>query len=407
MMREWLECLVCGARYAIVPMWGGCPECAATDKAAPLEVRYDYSSVGELGCDSGAPGIWQWHQLLPSLRTGVPVSLSEGGTPLCPLKCGHIGVTLWFKNESMNPTWSYKDRANTVNVTMARELGFKRVATISTGNHGSSAAAYASAANMASVVFCHRDTSSLQTSLMRLYGAQVFRGGNRNVMISKLVGSGRWFPTSVIDPFSGCANPFGVEGFKTIAFETFFQLGRQVPEKVFVPVGSGDGLYGIWKGFLELKKTGLAKRLPKMIACQALGAAPYSRAFSKGLRQMEPVKEPHTIALSISEGEGGRPALRAVYDSEGAVLACSDLEIMHAASELAKAGYAVEPASAATLACAKKQFSEPASIPSIPETWVLIGTGAYVKWPETLNRQFELLPVLDPEFETVEDLLRV
>jgi threonine synthase len=404
MKRQWLECLVCGRRYAVGPMWRGCPECAAAEKGAPLEVRYDYGSVGEFGCDGNAPGIWRWHQLLPSISAGSPVSLNEGATPLCRLGCGQNGVALWLKNESVNPTWSYKDRANTVNITLAKELGFKRVAAISTGNHGNSAAAYASAANMGSVVFCHRDISSLQTSLMRLYGARVLRGGNRNLMMSKLVGSGSWFPTSIIDPFSGCANPFGVEGFKTIAFEIFFQMERRVPDRVFVPVGSGDGLYGIWKGFLELKKIGLSNRLPKMIACQALGAAPYFRAFSKGLRQMEAVKEAFTIALSISEEEGGRPALWAVYDSEGAVLTCSDEEITQAASELARAGYAVEPASATTLACAKKEFRKPEAS---PESWVLIGTGAYVKWAETLNRQFAPLRLLEPEFEMVEDLLEV
>jgi threonine synthase len=141
-----------------------------------------------------------------------------------------------------------------------------------------------------------------------------------------------------------------------------------------------------------------------MIACQALGAAPYFRAFLKGQRRMEPVKDARTIALSISEEEGGRPALWAVYDSEGAVLSCSDEEITQAASELARAGYAVEPASAATWACAKKEFRKHKS--SL-ETWVLIGTGAYVKWAETLNRQFEPLQLLEPEFEKVEDLLEV
>jgi threonine synthase len=123
-----------------------------------------------------------------------------------------------------------------------------------------------------------------------------------------------------------------------------------VPDRVFVPVGSGDGLYGLWKGFVELKKVGLARRLPKMIACQARGAAPYVNAFLKGLRQMEPVKEACTIAISISEEEGGWPALWAVYDSKGEALACSDEEIAQATSEMARAGYALEPASVATLA---------------------------------------------------------
>jgi threonine synthase len=177
-----------------------------------------------------------------------------------------------------------------------------------------------------------------------------------------------------------------------------------VPDRVFVPVGSGDGLYGLWKGFVELKKVGLARRLPKMIACQARGAAPYVNAFLKGLRQMEPVKEACTIAISISEEEGGWPALWAGYDSKGEALACSDEEIAQATSEMARAGYALEPASVATLACAKKLLSKPTRS---QETWVLVGTGAYVKWAETLNHQFEPLQVLDPEFVNVDNLLRV
>jgi threonine synthase len=404
MRQEWLECLVCGERYSIAPMWTGCPKCEAGGKGAPLEVRYDYGSIDKLVPDENAPGIWRWHHLLPGIRSEPLVSLHEGGTPLCRLESEHRLITFWLKNESVNPTWSYKDRANCVNISVARELGFKWVAAISTGNHGSSAAAYAAAAGLGSVVFCHQETSLLQTSLMRLYGARVFQGGDRSGMLNRLVRRGGWFPSCAIDPFAGCSNPFGVEGFKSIAFEIFLQLGHKVPDRVFVPVGSGDGLYGIWKGFVELKKVGLARHLPRMIACQAKGAAPYANAFSKGLREVEAVTEARTIALSISEEQGGQPALWAVYDSEGEALACSEEEIAQAASEMAKAGYALEPASAAALACAKKVLSKPTEG---QETWVLVGTGAYVKWAETLNHQFDPLRVLDPGFDRVEDLLGV
>ncbi|MEW5979501.1 MAG: pyridoxal-phosphate dependent enzyme [Acidobacteriota bacterium] len=400
--REWLQCLVCSAHYDLSPLWSGCPACLDQGKSSALEVRYDYASVTDFGPDEGAAGIWRWHRLLPAMHRHHPVSLKEGATPLCPVSCPAGLATIWLKNESVNPTWSYKDRANSVNISVARNLGFEKVAVVSTGNHGNAAAAYASAAGLRAAVLCHRDVSMLQASLMRLYGARVLRGGNRSAMLNRLIRSGSWFPCCVIGPLDGSSNPFGVEGLKTIAFEIFFQLGRRVPDRVFVPAGSGDGLYGIWKGFVELQKLGLCDRLPRMFACQAEGAAAYVRSFSKGLRHVEPVENPQTIALSIAEEQGGRPALLALYDSQGGALACSDREIIQSAGELARAGYALEPASAAALACARK---EPAS--SSDENWVLIGTGAYAKWPETLNGQFETIPALEPDFVQVEQFLEL
>jgi len=402
MTREWLECLVCGARRSIGPMFAGCEACCTNSKAAPLEVRYDYASI-RLAPDESAPGIWRWHQLLPGGIAASPVSLLEGNTPLCQLKSPNEAITLLLKNESVNPTWSYKDRSNSVNISMAHRLGFQRTAAVSTGNHGSSHAAYATAGGLQAVVFCHQEVSALQTALMQLYGACVLRGGNREGMLGRLVRTGAWFPSCIIDPFAGTSNPYGVEGFKTLAFEIFFQLGRQVPDRVFVPVGSGDGLYGIWKGFVELTKVGLADRLPKMIGCQAEGAAPYVRSFSKGSRQVEHLPKAETVALSISEVEGGRPALWAIYESAGEVLAVPDEAILWETRRLARAGYALEPASAAALACAERLFSTCTR----KETWVLIGTGSHVKWAETLTRPFEPLPVLPPEFDRVEEALNI
>ena len=397
MPDSWLECLVCRAQCDIGPRFGGCPECVERQQKAPLEVRYDYRHTSLPKPDRRNSGIWRWRRMLPPLDASAIVSLHEGNTPLVELK----SCPVLLKNETLNPTWSYKDRANSVSISMARQLGFRNVAAVSTGNHGAAAAAYSAAGGRRCVVFCHEDAPDQQLALMQLYGATVFRGGRRDDMLRGLVVRGDWFPDCILCPRGGCANPFGIEGFKTIAFEIFEQLEGKVPDRVFVPVGSGDGLYGIWKGFCELQQIGIADRAPRMYACQAAGADPYVRAFRAGASRLTALESVHTIALSIAEKIGGEQALQAVYDSAGAALRASDEEILQAARCLAREGYALEPASAAALACAQALAHDRFG----SEIWVAIGTGATVKWPETLNSGFNRSEKLPADFDRVEELL--
>jgi len=398
--EPWLECLVCHARFEIGPMFSGCSECARQQQKAPLEVRYDYSGRNLLEPERSACGIWRWRALLPPVESSNIVSLHEGNTPLVALKSWRGPGPLYLKNESVNPTWSYKDRANSVSISMAVQFGFSNVAAISTGNHGNAAAAYSSAGGRKCVVFCHEDAPESQLALMSWYGAQVFRGGRRHELLRCLVERGGWFPDWISCPRDGIANPYGIEGFKTIAFEIYEQTGGRIPDRVFVPVGSGDGIYGIWKGFLELRQIGAAGQVPRMYACQAAGADPYARAFRAGARRLTALESANTIALSIAEKIGGEHALGIIYESGGKAISVPDEEILRMARCLAAEGFALEPASAASVACAQTLAGESAS----GEFWIAIGTGAVIKWPDAIRVGFAMPEKLPPDFDRVEKL---
>jgi len=399
MPEQWLECLVCHRRQEVAAVFGGCPHCASEGRKAPLEMRYEYTCVAPTERGGCAPGIWRWSTLLPRVTKGNRISIGEGNTPLVAIRGD--GPRLMLKNETANPTWSYKDRANCVSVSVAREFGFKRIFATSTGNHGSAAAAYATAAGLQCVVFCHRDAPDLQLALMRHYGAAVFRGGPQAALGRALVARGDWFPGSILCPRDGYANPFGVEGFKTIAFEIVEQLGGNAPDRIYAPVGSGDGFYGVWKGFVELHKIGAFDRLPRMVACQASGANPYVRAFRRGDRTMRTVASARTVALSIAEKIGGDAALHAVYDSGGAAVEADEDEIIATGRALARQGFAVEPASAVAVACARSEAAPEYS----GETWVAIGTGSTVKWPQSICSGFVRPPDLPDDFEDIDQLI--
>jgi len=370
----WLECVACSARFDVGPMLYGCPACKARGEIVPLEVAYDLTAISPDLMRDSAPGIWRWRPLLPPVREVSSVSLAEGRTPLIPVRGGWGRLNVLLKNETANPTWSWKDRPNCVSVSIAREFGFRRTAAISTGNHGCATSAYSAAAGMDCVIFCHADAPASQLALMSAYGARVIRGGNQEALFGQLLGED-YYPCSIFCPRAGYANPYGIEGFKTIAFEIFEQVGNSAPDRVFVPAGSGDGIYGVWKGFRELLALGWMKRAPKMMACQAAGADSAFRAFQRGSHRVQPLESVSTVALSIAERITGDHALRAVYQSGGSVITCSDQEALEAVRFLLRQGLAFEPASAVPLACIRQLAPQAAS----GETWVMIGSGSAIK----------------------------
>ena len=280
-MNAWLDCPACSARFDIGPMFHGCPACQAKGKTAPLEVAYALQARRPDSSGHAVPGLWRWRSLFPPTREESALSLQEGGTPLLRVRSGREGLTLLVKNETANPTWSWKDRPNCVSVSMSREFGFHRVAAISTGNHGCAAAAYSAAAGLNCVVFCHADAPLTQVALMSSYGATVIRGGDQEALLRQLLRRGDCYPSTILCRRAGYSNPFGIEGFKTIAFEICEQMSQSVPDRVFVPTGSGDGIYGVWKGFRELRALGWIDKTPKMIACQASGADSHSGHFKE------------------------------------------------------------------------------------------------------------------------------
>jgi threonine synthase len=403
-MTAWLQCTTCSERFDIGPMFYGCPACKANGKTAPLEVIYALREISANSVCDSAPGLWRWAPLLPGIREESRVSLGEGRTPLLPIGSDVAGLdvaglNVLLKNETANPTWSWKDRPNCVSVSMAVEFGFAATTAISTGNHGCAAAAYSAAASRNCVIFCHPDAPVSQLALMTSYGANVIRGGDQEALLRQLLERGKHYPCTIYCPRAGYANPFGIEGFKTIAYEINEQLVRSAPDRVFVPAGRGDGIYGVWKGFRELRDLGWIAKAPQMIACQASGADSAFRAFQRKARHAEMLPSTSTVALSIAERITGNHALRAVYESQGSVVICTDDETVRAQRFLMRRGLALEPASAVALACMQRVASEATT----GKTWVVVGSGSAVKWGPVID-DFEAPRVFQPDFANIDEL---
>jgi len=282
---------------------------------------------------------------------------------------------------------------------MAKALGFTKVTASTTGNHGSSAAAYASAAGMAScAVFCHPESSLLQRHMIHLYGGTAFVLKDRERYLEALVTDHDYYPSTIMEPWP-IGTPYGVEGYKTIGYEIFLQLGRRTPDHVFCPISAGDCLYGPWKGFRELKTMGLSDRLPTMHGAQAAGCNPYVQSFQQGLQTVVVHPDPRSIALSIRDESGGKPALQAIYASGGDATDVTEEEIIQTVRLLARSGFLVEPASAVSVACAINAARDGRI--GRNQTVVCIVTGAGTKWPEVIAGLVDRTAPVEPTWETI------
>jgi threonine synthase len=328
-------------------------------------------------------GVWRAKAVLPTVDRAL--TLDEGGTPLTLLAelSDRLGVRVLLKNETMNPTWSFKDRYAAVAVSMALELGYDRVVCASTGNFGQAVAAYCALARVRCLVLCPPTASELMRRVMRAHGAQVVTMPKepRADLLGLLVRDGGWCPVTSGDP-DPVANPFGMAGYKTIGHEIARQVDR-LPHAVLVPVGSGDCLFGIWQGLEEVRLARGASGGPRMVACQTVAAAPLVHALDHGLDHIERLTEGDSSAVSIVEGRCGVYALRAVRDSAGTAVAVDDNEILDAQRITARHGLLLETASAATIAVALK-LQRTGWLPPGGDV-VCVATGTAVKWPATLG----------------------
>lgn len=386
-----LRCFGCAREFPHGLYAGGCPACGEA-----LEVVYENLEWLE---NPAASGIWRFGSLLPVGEEGWRVSLGEGNTPLTRLPAISRAANLpnlYFKNETCNPTWSFKDRFHAVCFSAARMLGYSKAVTSTTGNHGVSAAAYAAASGLKCVVFCHPETPHLQRRMIALYGALPVVLERRQAMLEAVVRDHGYWPATTMAPLP-VANAYGVEGYKTIAFEIWQQLGR-VPDHVVCPIAAGDVLYGPWKGFQELRQMGAIDRMPKMHGAQAAGCNPYVESFRAGSDRVAVEQHPSSVALSIRDETGGRPALRAIYDSGGTAMDAGEEEIIAALRMLAAAGLLVEPASATALACILKAGFQP------EETVVCLLTGSGAKWPETIQSIHDEPILENPTLEELKPL---
>jgi threonine synthase len=363
-------------------MFHGCPVCRKAGRVGPLFPTYETDQIRDAwtrgqGSDRG---MWAYAAVLP-LPAGVdPVTLGEGGTSL--LRVAQIGprtADAFLKLEMANPTGSYKDRLNSVAISMARHHDAPGIACSSTGNHGVSLAAYAAAAGMRSVVLLPDEAPPQAAAEIRHYGgtALITHWDDRGQWLEWLVDEAGWAVSARNYPRT-LGNPYGIEGYKTIAYEMVAQLGGRSPATVFMPTGGGDGIYGLWRGFRELHTAGIITHLPRLVACQPERSASVYRAFAAGAESVESVDLLISTAVSLSDRQGGDHALWAIRESGGSAIALSEDTISDTVHLLGRMGLCVEPAGAAGVAGLLATDA-----PGEPAVCVLTGSGR--RWPETFT----------------------
>jgi threonine synthase len=351
------------------PLTRGCPETSTAELAYPVEVDYDYARVPTgLFRQEAGPDIARWQPLLPPL---LAPTLGEGGTPLLELAGIHI------KDESRNPTWSHKDRLNRVAISAALAENAPGVVVASSGNHGASAAAYAARAGLPAIVLASADSPPAVQTFVRAYGADVrsVPVDERWPMLRDLVDRLGYHPVSN-QTVTHTGHPYGPEGYKTVAYELFVQLGR-VPAAVFVPTGYGELLYGVWKGFGELRRLGVTAEVPRVFSCEPAAGGPNARAIATGVPAAIVELGP-TDAYGINCTVGGHRGVRAVRDSGGDALLVTDDELRAAQRELGRQGLWQELSSAAGLAGYRKlgrEFDGPVVCVSTSSGFKDVGVG--------------------------------
>jgi threonine synthase len=274
------------------------------------------------------------------------------------------------------------------------------MAAVSTGNHGASLAAYCGLAGLPAIALLSTQSDVIHRAMVSAFGGTAVVSDRREQLLHHLVKRCGWFPVTDLT-MPEAANPYGVEAYKTIAYEIFEDLGRP-PDAVLVPTASGDLSYGVYKGFRELVTLGFASRCPRLLACQAEGAAPLAAAVRAGLEEVPVLSSPTTVAVSIGDATSGKHALEAVRASRGDVITVGDDEIIQAQRDLAGRGLFVEPASASTLAALRRAAKSGAVLEG--ERIVALLTGAAVKW-STQATSLAMTPVvLEPSEAGITDL---
>ena len=393
-----LACRSCAERVDPSTFPSGCPSCDGA-----LEFVPDEDAPAELPTDATTPSMWRYREALP-LVPAEPITLDEGWTPLLTADLAD-GVTTLVKNETVNPTWSFKDRLNALVVSNVVARGHDRIVASSTGNHGASTAAYASRGGVEHVVvLVPHETEPPHRVQIRAHGAAcvVTDFAEREALVDALVERG-WYPT-ITTPAVRTDQPYIYEAYKTIAFEIVEQHG--VPDAVVVPTGRGDGLYGVWKGFRDLQSVGAVDAVPRMIAAQSADRAPLVRAIeadgdapAASRNVLEPADGPLPLSLSIGGSTTGRHALDAIHESGGTAYAISQPAVREATRRAGRAGLFLEPASALGAAAIPHAISD--GVVDAGETVVCVATGPGAKWPTATERAVGSAPVIEPTIEAL------
>jgi len=401
-----LRCRECAHRYPAEALHV-CEFCFG-----PLEVAYDHdalrASVTRQTIEAGPAGMWRYADLLP-VSARSPVDLGTGMTPLvlADRLAAELGLgELWVKDDTRNPTGSFKDRVVAVALTKARELGFKIAACASTGNLANSVAAHAARAGMESFVFVPHDLETVKITTTAVFGGHLIAVDGSYDDVNRLC-------AELADKFPAWAfvnvnvRPYYAEGSKTLAFEVAEQLGWRLPDHVVVPIASGSQLTKIDKGFRELAELGLVEDGGgvRVSGAQAQGCSPVATAFADGADFVRPVK-PSGIAKSLAIGNpaDGWYALEVVRRTGGAVAAVTDAEIVEGICLLARTeGIFAETAGGVTVATLAKLAR--AGVVRPDERVVVYITGNGLKTVEALAGAVGPSATIPPTLEAVAGLI--
>ncbi len=366
-----VTCFACNISHDPRQLLTVCTACGL-----PLRVDYDLSRVTLKLSDlrDRPPTLWRYEEVLPVLP-GAAVSLGEGFTPLL-----EVGRNVWVKDESRNPTGSFKARGMALAVSMARLLGARSLAAPSAGNAAGALAAYGARAGLPVTVAMPEDTPAPFFRECELYGAEIHRVKGTIADAGRFLrerGGGRAFDVSTL------REPYRIEGKKTMAYEIVEQMSGDVPDVVIYPTGGGTGLVGMWKAFEEMERLGwiAPNRRPRFVSVQATGCAPVVKAFHEGAERTEPWPNASTRAygLRVPSPIGGFICLRVLRESSGTAVAVTDEEADAATHELASAsGIDVCPEGGAAWA-ALAQLREQ-GIVSPDDKVVVFNTGTGLKY---------------------------
>ena len=400
-----MRCRECGREFPVEPL-NVCDYCFG-----PLEISYDYASiarsVSRKSIEKGPLSMWRYHDFLP-VEAEDAVDMGTGMTPL--IKAKNLGralglKNLYIKNDSVNPSYSFKDRPVSVTATKALEFEFDVLACVSTGNLMGSVAAHGARAGMKTMVFFPADLERGKIVGAAIYGPTLVAVDGTydevNRLCSELSDNLRWAFVNIN------MRPFYAEGSKTLGYEVAEQLGWRAPDHCVVPGASGELYTKIWKGLLELRDVGLIDKVnTRMHLAQAQGCSPIVEAFELGSTQVRPVK-PNTIAKSLAIGNpaAGTYALQTLGDCGGMAVAAPEEEVVEGIRLLAETeGIFTETAGGVVISGLRKLARM--SIIKPDEVTVAYITGNGLKTQEVVEHFVDPL-FIDPTYESFESVVKV
>jgi threonine synthase len=384
-----LECSFCHREYEARRLHNVCTDCGK-----PLLVRYDLKRIANFltrqALYARRSDLWRYRELLPVRREDNIVTLGEGWTPLAHAKNlgAALGMTeLFVKDESLNPTQSFKARGMSVAVSMAKELGVNKIAAPSAGNAAGALAAYCARAGIEAFLFMPRDTPRANLIECEVAGAQITLIDGLitdcGAEVAKRKDAEGWFDLSTLK------EPYRVEGKKTLGYEIAEQSAWTLPDVIVYPTGGGTGLVGMWKAFDEMQELGwIGEKRPRMVSVQAAGCAPIVRAFEKGERFAEGFPNATTIAsgLRVPKAIGDFLILDAIRESEGTAITVTDEELIAGARELARReGIFAAPEGGACVPALRKLLDR--GKVKKTERVVLFNTGSGIKYLDAFDAE--------------------